>query len=489
MHWKIMPKPARSQSARKGARRLRFIPALEPLEDRRVLSPTSSLFVLDQTASKLTLSGDLGGSPLQQQGNGSLVSSYQGAIVAAWDLDSLNISFDPAGTALKATVTGNWQPNPDGSPGSAPADYGGQVTVKVLFFTVTAEAALRNVVIGLSTANPLPLSGAGPYSFPSMESLTVLQGTTDYNADLFGEGTKGISTLPEPNTASAAGGFESLGSGSYRLTVPISITVQKMVGNLLATLHIDGKIVAQAVLPVVNLSDGTTTSFNYSTNAIGGGGPVALEDPAAAVTYTPPGNLTSMTVTLTNHPDDTAEYLGYDLGNSGLVSNGYDPASGQLVITGSADPSVYQAVLRTITYENDSLTPDPSDRQIQFVVSDGTNTSVVRTTTVSVGMAAAPFGHTGFLPPQMVLLNTGLLAVSGSVENNPVRGTADSHAAVPLLDAKAQADGLAQTPITIPSRRIAGWEDAASRMSDEGIDAPSVKLLVLEPWALNLATH
>lgn len=386
MHRQIISKRLRPKTPHKGILRSRFRPTVELLEDRCLLSITSSLFVVDQTASALTVSGDIGGFPLQQQGPGSLTSSLSGVIVADWDLDGLTIAFDQPGTSLSPRVTGNWQPNPDGTPGSAPAEYGGKVTI-LLF---TAEVALRNLMAAVSTANPLPLSGTGPYSFPSAEVLTILGGSADYNAGLIGSGTKDLSGLSAPNATPNPGTFEDLGTGAYRLTIPISLTLQEPIENLVATLHIDGQIVATAVLPVVNLSDGTTSTFNYATSTVGGSGPVAIEDPSATVTYAPGGNLTAMTVTLINHPDGAAEFLGYNLGDSGLTTNGYDPVSGQLVITGSADASVYQAVLRTITYEDDSATPDTSDRVIQFVVSDGTNASVVRTATVSVTAPGAP---------------------------------------------------------------------------------------------------
>jgi hypothetical protein len=215
---------------------------------------------------------------------------------------------------------------------------------------------------------------------------------------------------------------------------------------------------------------------------------VAIEDPAAAVIYTPPGNLSSMIVTLINHPDDTAEFLGYDLGNSGLVSNGHDPASGQLVITGSADASVYQAVLRTITYENDSLTPDPSDRQIQFVVSDGTNTSVVRTATVSMSAPAAPFGPARLSALEKDLQNNRLSIVSNSFDNSVVRTQTDPIMNSLSLGVKSAADDLATALITIRSSRSARSEGAAFRLPGE-TESRFEKWLALEAWAADLAMN
>jgi hypothetical protein len=480
MHWKLISNAPRPEKPQKRTRRPRGKPTVELLEDRRLLSVTSSLFVVNQAASALTLSGDIGGFPLQQQANGSLTSSYSGSIVADWDLDGLTINLDQPGTSLAALVTGDWQPKPDGSSGSAPADYGGKVTI--LF--VTAQVALRGLTVAASTANPLPLSGTGPYSFTATQTLTVLWGTADYNAGLFGSGSKDLSSLSAQNAAPDAGTFEDQGGGSYRLSIPVSLTIQQPIENLTATLHINGQIVATAVLPVVNLNDGITSSFNYFTSAVGSAGPVAIEDPAAAVLYTPPGNLTSMTVTLINHPDNTAEFLGYDLGNSGLITNGYDPASGQLVITGSADPSVYQAVLRTITYENDSPTPDPSNRLIQFVVSDGTNTSLVRTATVSISAPAGPSAAGPFAPEKGL---QSLSIVSDSFLHTVIRTPT-----VPITngltrDVKAMALDLATTLITIPRSPVARSNGAVFRVPGGEIRAPFDKFLALEAWAIDLA--
>src|SRR5207302_7532329 len=96
---------------------------------------------------------------LLPQGAGSLTSSYTGSVRADWDLDAGTININPAGTVLSAGITGNWQPLAGGGSGSAPANYGGKLTV--LF--ITANAALRDLVVSSFTASPLALSGAGPY--------------------------------------------------------------------------------------------------------------------------------------------------------------------------------------------------------------------------------------------------------------------------------------------------------------------------------------
>jgi hypothetical protein len=376
MHWKFLT--SRFKKAPKRHSR----PNFEELESRQIPSTTSAVFAVDPSASAVTLSGDVSGATILPQGTGSLTSNYSGTLVADWDLGAQTINFDQPGTAVSASITGNWQPQIGGGSGSAPANYGGKATLVIFPATV----ALRNLVLTGLTASPLALSGPGPYSFPSTQTFKVAAGTADYNAGFLGFGSTDLSGLSSDNQSAVAGTFEDLGNGSYRVTEPINLTLQQTISGLAVTLHIQGQIVATAGLPVINLS-GSGSSFDYATSAVGGAGPVPTEDPTATVTGTALGNLTSMTITLLNHPDDTAELLsiqGYDLTNSPIATTGYDPTTGQLVLSGSADPSVYQDVLRAISYEDDSTTPDTSDRMIQFVASDGVNTSVVRTTTVSV---------------------------------------------------------------------------------------------------------
>lgn len=412
MYRNFIWKSSRSKQTPQRLRAIPYKPKVEALEERQLLSVTTLAFAVDQSASTVTLSGDVSGTTILPQGAGSLTSSFTGSIVAQWDQDNQTIQFIQAGTVLNAANSGNWQPLPGGASGSAPANYGGKIVI-VIF---TANIALRNLAVSGFSETPLPLVGTGPYNFGSTQTLTVLAGAADYNAGFLGSGSTNIAGLSASNQAPTSGTFEDLGNGAYRVTEPISLTVRQPVGGFLATLHIDGQVVGNVAVPFVNLSGTSGTGFNYVTAAVGGGGPFFAEDQTATVTGTPTANLTSMTVTLLNHPDDVNEFLGYDLGSSGLTTNGYDPVSGQLVITGSADPSIYQTVLRTITYENRSSTPDTSDRMIQFVVNDGSNTSAVRTTTVSVSAPVSPAPPPGLVIVKQPFLTNGSSTISSSLE-------------------------------------------------------------------------
>ncbi len=384
-------RPSQALRLRRSRRPGRYHPDVFLLEDRVLLSATSTVFSLDQNNSSLTLSGTYAGANLQQQGTGSLVTKYMGTLVAQWDLTAHTINFIQAGTAATALNSGTWQPAVGGGSGSAAANYGGKATI--LF--VTGYAAVRGLVAATSS-NTLALSGGGPsYSFPSSETLTITAGFADYRAGSFGSGRTDLSNNSATNTA-AAGTFQDLANGAYRVTAPISVTINKTIGGQSAVLHIIGTVVANATIPVVMLGHGTP---DYSTSVVATQGPKNITDPAATLTdANGSASLTSMTVTLTNHPDGAQELLAANLTGTGL-SGSYNSSTGVETITGRAAPAVYQTVLRSLTYENRSATPNTANRIIQVVVSDGTNASVVRTSTVSVSAPATHFAVAGFPSP------------------------------------------------------------------------------------------
>jgi|AP95_1055475.scaffolds.fasta_scaffold00670_8 hypothetical protein len=55
----------------------------------------------------------------------------------------------------------------------------------------------------------------------------------------------------------------------------------------------------------------------------------------------------------------------------GGLSASYNSTTGVLNITGNAAASVYQGILRQVTYSNSSSNPDPTDREVTFSVGSG----------------------------------------------------------------------------------------------------------------------
>lgn len=106
-------------------------------------------FTVDPAQSRVAISGNALGAPLEEQGSGSLVTSYGGTLYV--ELSGGSIQF-ASGSRLTAKDSGSWQPLPDGSSGSASANYGGKAGD---FFT-TGVAAARKVEVNV-TSGPLPV--------------------------------------------------------------------------------------------------------------------------------------------------------------------------------------------------------------------------------------------------------------------------------------------------------------------------------------------
>src|SRR5262245_37020967 len=131
MNWSLFTTTRKGATVRRNSNRL-FSPLdLEQLETRDILSATPVSFVIDPTVSSVRLSGTvnyLGSHTIEQQGAGSLTTTYQGTVAANYDpADGANgsLQFVTAGTNVTANNSGNWQPRSGGASGSEAANYGG----------------------------------------------------------------------------------------------------------------------------------------------------------------------------------------------------------------------------------------------------------------------------------------------------------------------------------------------------------------------------
>ena len=125
------------------------------------------------------------------------------------------------------------------------------------------------------------------------------------------------------------------------------------------------------------------------------GGPVAVADSDATLVDLDHDDLASLTVTLRNPLDLATESLAADTTGTSIVAS-YDSGTGVLTLSGTDTVQHYETVLRSITYDNASNTPDLTNRTIEFVASDGTDPSLVATTTLTLRPANdAPTGADG----------------------------------------------------------------------------------------------
>ncbi len=140
--------------------------------------------------------------------------------------------------------------------------------------------------------------------------------------------------------------------------------------------------------PVIDLdannSSGATGS-NFTRVFNEGLGPVTIADADATITDADSTNLTGMTVTLTSRPNGASEVLAANTSGTSITAS-YNSSTGVMTLSGTASVAQYQQVLRTITYNNTAADPTGGTRTITFTATDGTATSAVATTTLTVNL-------------------------------------------------------------------------------------------------------
>jgi VCBS repeat-containing protein len=138
--------------------------------------------------------------------------------------------------------------------------------------------------------------------------------------------------------------------------------------------------------PFVDLNGTDEGGANETATFTENGSAVNITDSDADLSDGDDTNLVSMTVTLTNRPDGSAESLSADVTGTTVVNNGYNAGTGVLTLSGSAPLTEYETVLRTVKYQNTSDTPSTTDRVVEFKVNDGQDDS--NTATSNVGVVA-----------------------------------------------------------------------------------------------------
>jgi len=89
-----------------------------------------------------------------------------------------------------------------------------------------------------------------------------------------------------------------------------------------------------------------------------------------------------MTVSISNLLDGTSESLDATL--AGSITKSYNSATGVLTLSGTDTIANYQSVLRSITYNNSSDTPNTTTRSISVAITDTYNQTVTATSALTV---------------------------------------------------------------------------------------------------------
>ena len=227
--------------------RQRLVVRVETLEPRALLSAVT--FHVDPMRSSLSLSGNAAGYNLQEQGTGSLTTTYSGTINADVETGMLTLT---GGSQVIAANSGNWRP------GNTPANYGGTADAG---FLGTADAAVRNLVLS-ATSSPFAVASDGTFN-PSAVTFTAITGNLDYTSMLFGShGTQDFSGRSTQDQAS--GGEYTTAGGTATLLLPVNITYTftlltpddsqaTVTGNLVATAQVQ----TPPRLNSITLGDGT----------------------------------------------------------------------------------------------------------------------------------------------------------------------------------------------------------------------------------------
>ncbi len=211
------------------------------------------VFTLDTNQSSITLSGSILGFALKEQGPGSLTTKFGGTLRA--DVNGQTIMFTGQ-SLIEALDNGNWQPKPDGSTGTEPANFGGQASS----FLGSAKAALRQIQLD-AISGPLTINQGNfdssslvflfPTNAPSSAAYTVasLLGSKSGSIPLVGYATNKVSSVA---TFTAVPGVETLtipvdSEFQFSLTTANDTTI-RLTGQFVATHVVTAPLLIESIM-------------------------------------------------------------------------------------------------------------------------------------------------------------------------------------------------------------------------------------------------
>ncbi|MBZ0115286.1 MAG: IPTL-CTERM sorting domain-containing protein, partial [Thermoanaerobaculia bacterium] len=211
----------------------------------------------------------------------------------------------------------------------------------------------------------------------------------------------------------------------------------------------------------------TVTAMNDAPVCSGGGsvavfmedgGPVTINN-ALLVSDADDANLQSASMTITNLLDAGLEALAGATGGTAISASYAAPV---LTLTGVDTVANYQQVLRSVTYDNSSQGPDPTNRVVTCVVSDGTDSSPADPMTVQVVSVNDPPTVTNSIINYSAVGNT-LLRVDGPDADDHDSGLPGRIAStVDLTDAFVAADPSDPDSVNL------GFIPKSSEATDQG---------------------
>ncbi|MBF0417347.1 MAG: DUF4347 domain-containing protein, partial [Magnetococcales bacterium] len=305
------------------------------------------------------------------EGSGALLID-QGGNVTVTDADSSDFS----GGQLTVSITANRDTSDDLLSIRNQGSGAGQIGVSGS--NVTYQGTIIGTFAGGSGSNDLVVTlnaNANPTSVTAL-----LRNITYTNTD-----------TSAPSTATRSIAFRLTdGDGGTSTTSTASTTVT-------------------AVNDAPTISGGTTLSYTENASATVIDATITLADVDNA-------NLQGATITISGNYQSGADTLSFT--NTGSITGNWNSTTGTLTLTGSDSVANYQAALRSIKYANSSDAPTTLARTVSFQVSDGTTSSAIATSSVTVTeLNDAPVlvsGGQWFIPPVLRsdVTNTGATVAS-----------------------------------------------------------------------------
>ena len=306
--------------------------------------------------------------------------------------------------------------------------------------------------VGIAIFNADQTNGKFEYALEGATEYVAFGDVSDSSALLLDASTR-IRFVPAPDyngdaTISFKAWDQTIGAEGDKIEVAGNSggTNSLSTGDDTATITVD----AVNDAPTIDLDaddSASTSGVDYNTSFATGGGAVLLTD--GAVLDDVDGTIQSLTISITNIKDGALERLSHTRNDN--IGSIYTAETGSLTLIGgdSATNADFEQVLNSLTYENTSLTPDTTQREITFVANDGEIDSSIATAFVSLsGDAIAP----------VLVINSGgvvdegqtLTITSNELQFFDVQGTASINYSVTSTPANGflALSSAATTPIS-----------------------------------------
>ncbi|MEM9881449.1 MAG: malectin domain-containing carbohydrate-binding protein [Planctomycetota bacterium] len=268
----------------------------------------------------------------------------------------------------------------------------------------------------------------------------IFSGTQDPGDRVFDVEIEGQTVLDDFDIAGEVGGFTGVvktfdvevTDGQATVTFLRAVENPAVKAIRVSTL---GPATPDPEAPVIDLNGGAAGTGS-AAGFVAEDGPVPIVGPDATIVDPDSATLASLTVTLTNPLDGASETLAADTTGTGITAS---YANGTLTLTGVASVADYQAVLRTVTYDNAAADPDLTPRSVSFVANDGALNSAAATATVTLTDTDPPDAGT-------------LAAVAGTVNLGDVQVGVVGRATVSLVNTAAPGAG----DVTVSAINVVG---------------------------------